>query len=547
MAERRPDQTPMGALLSGGLAALCAYGWHHFKGPETEGISLVLGILALFLAMKFLGSLAQRGEDIHKRARALRKTSAHGGTASLMTKKEARAEGLLKGDGVIVGTLENEVVRDSDSVHGVWIMPTGSGKTTGPLLVNACDCLTNGRWDVVIMNDPKPEAAPMMRTFCEKNNIGYFPINASGRFEDLIGPSAAWNPMQVGIDVAERGQPSLLEHCDSTNELLIQIDRTGSDKNIWWKRGGIRRMTTPQAYWALTDPDRCNHTETLKVLEDPLEYIKLMDKIAASEDLLQGDLSRRAKSIIAMATADPKNNGNMMDEAVTVAQMFAASGSIGNVSNKTSITFDKPCLITLSSDMTLIGSQSQFASLVMVSLMRWSVRQEKPLRVKILYDEAAFSPMQGGGLNDLLVIARGLGCSVEIFFQTVGDAKRILGEDGYNAMMGNCERKVYGGLHDQAGAEAASEAVGETGVLKESFSRQGGDFVQSYAHETRRIATGDEIRRLPKGKILVMIGNKKPLIVDHLSISEVADWKDQVRHSPWHDSPLKMKTRVRIR
>lgn len=543
MADPRQETPQIGALLSGGLAALCAFGWHHFNNPQTEGIAWVLGLLAVLFGFKFLGAMGERAEDIHSRVRGLRKKSTHGGTAHLMTKKDAVSAGMTDPKGVPLGTKDGKLIRDANSAHACWFLPTGFGKTIGPIMLIAAHCITSEDWDLVIVNDPKPEAGVMLKPLCEAHGVAFHSINASGRFEDLMGKSS-WNPCQVALDVVDKGRPSLLEHCDATNGLMIKVDRNGEDKNAWWKRTGIRDISSPQAYWALTDRDRCNYAEILRVLSDPLENAKLLDEMAGREDLLNGDLAARAKTLLALSISDPKNYGSSLDEAVTALQMFGKSGSIAGVSSKTSIDLNQKSLITLSNDMTLVDSQSQFASLVMMTIMRASMLRDRPLRIKILYDEAAFSPCHN--LSDIFVIARGAGASLEVFWQTVGDAKRILGENAFDGMMGNCDRKVYGGFTDPKAASEFAQGLGETGILKETYRQDGNRLVRNYSHEKSQIVSGFGLRTMEKGKMVALIGNNPAIELDHLSYAEVDPWCRQIRHSIWHDKPLKMKTRVKV-
>ena len=534
-------QSP-GVLPNAALSAACVLGWIRFRGGETDPIAFLCLVVGAVAAFGALSGASHRANEVYRLVRGMRKHSAFAGTAAFMTTKEAKKAGLCNGLGYVVGTRDNTLITDNQSVHGVMFAPPGTGKTTGPVITNAALSAVSGEWDIVIVADSKPETSVMLKTFADKHQIAFYPINSSGRFEAHIGDTAFYNPCQLVIQAVADGRSSVLEDSYSLNAQLIKVAGKNGDKNIWWKRGGIKRIAVPQVYLAFIDPERCNYSDIQAMLEDPLAYGKLLDEVATRRDLLRGDLAEMAQSIIALSVDDPRNDASMLDEAITALQMFRKSGSVAAVSQRTSIDFSKPCIITLSTDMTLVETQLQYTGLCILSLMRLAVRSEPPRRMKIIYDEAAFAPLEN--LNDLLVIARGLGASFELYYQSEADAVRVLGQDGFKSMMANCDRKVWAGFNDPAVAEAAAKGLGETSLLKESYRRDGETLSQSLSHERRALVTGDELRRLPTGLQVALIRNHKPLLVERLSYGEIAPLNRQIRHSPWHAKKLREKTRV---
>ena len=160
----------------------------------------------------------------------------------------------------------------------------------------------------------------------------------------------------------------------------------------------------------------------------------------------------------------------------------------------------------------------------------------------MIYDEAAFAPLEN--LVDLLVIGRGLGVSFELFYQSSADARRVLGKEGFESLMANCDRKVWFGLNDPKEAEELSKALGESGALKESYRGDSDMFNINRSHEKRRLATGDQLRRLPRGLQVALIRNEKPMICETVSYGQIKPFSKQMGKSPWHERKLKLKTRV---
>ncbi len=538
MSARRGLQ---GVIPNGAVVALCAWGWHVWNGSDLQPVAYGCAAVGAVAGLNGLAALTNNAHEIHNTLRSTRPHSSHGGAASFMTIKEAEKAGLCSGEGVILGTKDGKLLTDSKSVHAVYFSPSGRGKTTKSVIPNAARCMESGDWDIVITVDPKPELCVMLKGLCDKRKYQFYNINTSGRYEELVGPSARFNQCELIIRHAAQGRRGLLETCTSLNAQLIKIDRKGEDKNIWWKRGGGIRITLLQAYFALTDPGRCNYPDILAILEDPLAFEALLDEIAAREDILQGDLARMARSIIALSVADPKNHATMIDEAITALQMFRQSGAIAPVCKDTNIDFSQPAMIVLSTDMNRVETQRQLTGLNILSIMRLVADMDRPLRVKVIYDEAAFAPMDN--LNDMLVIARGAGVSFELYYQSEADARRVLGDEGFRSMMANCERKVWFGLTD--GAEELSKTLGEVSTLKESWRSDGNDGMGvNRSHERERLMSAHEIRQLEIGTGMAQIGNLKPVLFRTLSYAEIDPYKREIRHSPLEKGPLKLKTRV---
>lgn len=547
MAERsaRPNVIP-NAVLCG----LCVYGWHALMGTGLEPAAYVcvaLAGLAGLAGLKALSALSARGHEIYTLAKASRPEVSHDGTARFQSSSETKKNGHYKPRGSLIGIQDAKLIFDDQSVHSVTFAPPGTGKTTGPVICNAALAAVSGEFDVVIYADPKPEIGPILKAFVERHGGRHLTIKPTRKFEDIFGQSAEFNPCDLLLRSAQSAPENLLGDCRSLNLQLIKQKKNGEEKAKWWKEGANDDVTVIQAYLALTDPEQCSFPNILSILEDPVRFDKLLDEISEQEDLLNGDLARMAKSIIALRMQDPKNAGSMLSEAITSLKMYRSSGAVAQISRKTSFdlsqaTKRKPLVIGLSCDMTMIDDQLQLIGLNMLAIIRMAVRLPRPLKIKVIYDEAAFAPLEN--LVDLLVIGRGLGVSFELFYQSSADARRVLGKEGFESLMANCDRKVWFGLNDPKEAEELSKALGEYGALKESYRGDSDMFNINRSHEKRRLATGDQLRRLPRGLQVALIRNEKPMICETVSYGQIKPFSKQMGKSPWHERKLKLKTRV---
>jgi len=155
------------------------------------------------------------------------------------------------------------------------------------------------------------------------------------------------------------------------------------------------------------------------------------------------------------------------------------------------------------------------ASLFFTLLLEQLGRARGPVPVTLLLDEFA----NVGRLPEFpttIAVARGRGLALALGVQALGQLEALYGRHGAETIRTNCATKVV--LHglDYDSAEAVSRALGERTVRQEFRSRQPREpLVTSYSyaeHQTpRRLLTADEVRRLGRDELLVLVSNLRPI------------------------------------
>ena len=545
----RPE--PPGILTSGFFLGGGLWAYDQFSSHGQEALSYGAAFVAGVAGLKLCAAVGDFSKALWNTHKSTRRETRHAGSATLLTVKDAKARGFYKPRGDLIGMHEGRALFNR-SIHSVLFAPPGTGKTIGPVINWTAGALVSGEYDIVIVVDPKPEIAPMMAPFCKRHGFGFHPLNPTGRFSEEMGPSAHLNQCDAVIWAAQNDQTKVIDYARELIGEYIKIADDKDDKNIWWKRGGVARVLLPMAYFALTVPDRCNWPSILAVAEDDGEYRSIVDHLSNDPSLLEGDLMRKALVIAQLELADFKNHATMMDEGASSLELFTQSGGLAKISRHTSFDLDAaskktPMLITISCDATLGSQHASFITGSISALSRMVKMRNKRLKVKLIYDEASFAAMEPKKLNGYLNIWRGFGVSCDLFFQSPGDAKRVLEEKGYRSMMANCDRKIWCALEEETDLEEVSKAIGERGLLKETYR---GDASENFGvhrqHERRRILTPQEIRTLPKGMALMQSKGAPFALFEMLNYAQVHPFSKQIGKSPWHDKQLKAQKRVRI-
>lgn len=127
---------------------------------------------------------------------------------------------------------------------------------------------------------------------------------------------------------------------------------------------------------------------------------------------------------------------------------------------------------------------------------------------------------------------RSRGISYSIVIQNIGQGKKLY-QEGWEAIMGNCDTTLFLGSGDQATKEHVSKLLGkETVVVRNSSTSRGrqGSFSQSRNASGRELLTPDEVGRIPGDEALCIIRGLPPFRSKKLA--PVADDGRRYSHYP---------------
>lgn len=99
--------------------------------------------------------------------------------------------------------------------------------------------------------------------------------------------------------------------------------------------------------------------------------------------------------------------------------------------------------------------------------------------------------------------------------------------DGSDSIQANCNTKIILAAADQNSMNWASELTGHMTVLKESYKE--GDSNVSFSSEERNVMLPDEIRTMPKNRMIVIKDNYLPALIYKLDISQNPDYPQDAK------------------
>ena len=542
----KPSILTSAALAAGGFGTyhLCAHNPElapfGYAGLAVGGIATLHGLNSL---THFIG-------DIVNEWKAMAPEDPSVGTAGIQSAKDLRRNGHSRPKGDFIGTCGRLVVFDNDSTHSTCFGAPGSNKTVANTLINTFLAAVSEQYDFVILNGVKGDEAPILKPAFDQYGIPLHVLHPSEKHADLIGPSAHYNSCDAAIDAARNDPSDLLPTCRLQAMQLLPQLKKGEDRNKWWKDIGTDLSTVIAAHLALTDPWNCNQPNIQRIIADPERLNDTLDEITIETCLLNGDLATMAKDLIQLQISDPKNFHTARNEISLAMQIYRPSSKIAKISRDSSFditagTRKKPVVIILNPEVSRIGQEGLWAADVTQSLVRQVMRHsERPLRGKIIWDEAAFAPL--AGLNDLLVIGRQW-FSIDLYYQSMADGRRVHGHNEFDAILANTDRKTFMSFADRGTAEYASQMMGDIGVLRRRFSQTAEGYKPNYSHERRRYASADEwVNNFPANQQLSFLRGQKPIISVKTTYAEIDPLRRLYGKSPFFDKRWMKDVRVRI-
>lgn len=139
------------------------------------------------------------------------------------------------------------------------------------------------------------------------------------------------------------------------------------------------------------------------------------------------------------------------------------------------------------------------------------LNRELPIQVMCLMDEFA----NIGRIPDFEVVAatvRSRGISYQLVIQNIGQGKALY-ENGWDAILGNCDTTLFLGSADADTKKHVSDALGKQTIIVDDNSRsygRGGSWSTSHRAQGRELLTPDEVGRLLGNEALVLIRGLPP-------------------------------------
>ena len=162
---------------------------------------------------------------------------------------------------------------------------------------------------------------------------------------------------------------------------------------------------------------------------------------------------------------------------------------------------------------------SLFFSLLLEQLAAEPVKENHAIPVRMLLDEFA-NIGKIPNFASTLSLARGRGLSIWLCIQSLGQLESEYGKAHARTIVSNCSTKVALSGLDVESAEYFSRALGERTFRKRRLSLHSktpvsltGSYTSTKAEHARALLTPDEVRRIREDQAIVIVGNRRPMLL----------------------------------
>lgn len=539
-----PNNPLKPAIFSG----LFAYGgWYaeqaYFYYPLTSYVlwffAGMLGVKALYRYVFFV--IPQR-----KNYRTAYTSTDKAGSAGWASKREIKKAGLFNKKGFLVGLYMNiaPVFVDIES-SGVVISPSGGGKTISFVIPALCHNRVN-----MIVPDLKGTLACQMAKYRQR----YFKhqsikLNPAGLYEDRLGVSARYNPLQILIDNWQNPKHHRYLMSD-TEAMAMQLypDPAQLGENQFW-RNGTRKLLKFSFLYLVTQEHHATLSEAFSmlsqrdVLQDALEA-------ASTSTVLSGDLARLAHDILSkIKEGDERQIESFREGAVQALGDFAPSSDLAANTDSCDFRFfdmrKKGIDVYLIADPTRQASYQTWLGLVSWCALTELIRHPAGRKICMLCDEV--TNFRINNLPSMLTLVREYKISLWLIVQELKEFGRVYGRDSINTLLSQTQAKIFMNCSDPDTCTLVSNMLGEKSIVSNNYNlgKSFFDPITTSAQEHgRRVLTPDEVRRF--NKIILFYRKQHPVALDQIGYHEVKPWHRRVGINPLFGKRFKGKVRLKL-
>lgn len=543
---KRPDTNFIGLLLGGGLAG---YGAWYLRGwLETDMLLFpaMLAIFAVLSAIKLVFMLLGLIPRAIRHARAHR-TTGKGGTAGWETERAIKKAGFFKRrNGFFAAlSLRGRAMFINLESSGLVLSPAGGGKTVSfviPALLHVDSSM--------LVPDLKGTLSAMTIRH-RRDRLGHAvdAINPTGRYEDILGPSAAYNMLQILIDNWNLGRHEfiLADARAWATQFCPEPPRT--TENVFFRNASRNLLTFAFVYLVIMGLD-ATLTGAYVLLRSRRKMIDAIE-MACSTDYLNGDLAGEADDIrTKIAQADPRQLESFFEGAVQALRIYAPSGPFARCTGHSSVRFsdlrkEKRTLYILG-DPTRPDETRQFMGDMMFAAKMELLRETAGERVVILADEA--TNFRANGFPSLMTLAREYKIAIWVIIQELSEWSAVYGPESLDTLLSQTEVKIIYGVRSHKTCQLISDMLGEKSVVSRGHNIGVDVFdpvTRSLSEGSRRLLTPDEVRRFEDA--IIFARGMRPIRGQRIGYHEVSPWCSWAGVNPLFGRKYVGKVRLRLR
>ncbi|MHB8084133.1 type IV secretory system conjugative DNA transfer family protein [Clostridium botulinum] len=405
-------------------------------------------------------------------------------SSKIGTKKDYKK--LTGKDGLILS--KNFQLNFKKTLEGTCVIaPTGEGKTSSIFLPNLLS--NNLPKCSLIISDPKGELFETSNKY--QKSIGRKPI----LFEPL-GNNAKYNPLQFCNNFTEVRE--LATNIIQNGGLSLQMATGRSSGSTEWENMAIPLFTA-----ALLNSKTISEAVKFLINTPPVELPEILGN-NKNPDI-------REQFNIFMASAEsPKTMSSIISTLLTNLQLFTDHNIINSTSSSTFSPHNfrkEPIALYIKYDEVKSNYLAPFLSVFYTQLIN-KIMYANGLPILFLLDEFQNS----GRINNfeqIIAVCRSRQVGFLVCLQNLVKIYDIYGKNNATTILNNLKTKcILPSLTDLEALNYISSLCGDTEIKIDNIN--GGK--KSYSKTTRRLFTGDEVRRIPDDEILIIAHNKLPFL-----------------------------------
>ena len=419
------------------------------------------------------------------------------------------------------------LLRHNGDGHVLTVAPTRAGKGVGCVIPNLL--MHPGS---VVVTDPKGEnyaiTARRRREGLKQRVFAFDPFGVVAQKQ-----SAAYNP----LDLINASRPDAHDDAWMLADMMVVSDGRSGEQNFWDEEArGLLQGVILYVAAHMSAADR-HLAMVRRLLTLPRRrFLGLLEAMAASQ-AVNGLVSRAAARLTQKAARERSG-------VVSTAQShthFLDSAQIASVLDRSDLTFadlkTKRVSLYLIVPPERLDTYQRWLRLMIGCAVQamTRVRQRPEERVLFLLDEFAqlgrMRPVERG-----VTLVGGYGVTFWMLVQDLAQLRQAY-PNAWATIMANADVLQAFGINDWETAEHLSRLTGDTTVVVETDGETWGTSTGRSAHTQegqsssrsergRRLLTADEVRRMPRDRMLVFVKGRGPIEcgTDRLSDGSGVRW-----------------------
>jgi len=463
------------------------------------------------------------------------------------------------------------------------IAPPGSGKGVG-FVIPCCLAFPES----LVVTDIKGEIYAV---------TGRHRRERLGQEVHVFDPFGITDAAPSGVDILSIvGEESFVDDCKHLAALLIPMPASSKSEDEFWiqsartlvagliahlVRGDIpakdRHVGTLRRWLSLSEPD---FDKLLATMADGAPVPKSLDAMQAEMEAVAAGkpippVVRKPPELFAAACANiirttpEKTRGGVMAQARSATGFLDSPGVIAALSRPLCDLAQikrRPMSLYFAIPDTRLQSHAGFLRLLIAATLA-AIKADRtaPNRVLLMLDEFGNLGKMEEIENDMTLL-RGYKGHICVIAQSIGQLKKIYGEEGFANIMANSKVQMFFGIGDLPTLKYVSELLGEMTIKVESItagtnwgtstsastpamsfmgetsggasttrgSNSGGSVSLTVNLQKRHLMTHDEIGRMAADKVIINIQAARSILADRLTYYRDPEFQGLYDSNPMH-------------